>query len=51
MITVQVHAVIHFENCADGYSVPLKQKLIGHNSNTLGQKCIKPVYSFTGKLR
>ena len=31
--------VIHFENCVNGYSVPLRQKSMGHNSNAMGQNC------------
>ena len=32
-------SVIHFENCVNVYSVPLRQKSMGHNSNAMGQNC------------
>ena len=34
-----MYSVIRFENCVNGYSVPLRQKSVGHNSNAMGQNC------------
>jgi hypothetical protein len=37
---------IHFENCVNGYSVPLRQKSMGHNSNTMRQNNKQVVFYY-----